>query len=230
MAAGLAPAFALLVVGSLRDAFLAGGANGYDYFSTYTVLALVLAGGYVVVRGRVRGAGHAARDSERLQHEVAQRMKELRAATIAAQAANLAKSQFLTAVSHELRTPLTAMLGYTQLLEDELKTQLAPRQHEFFETIQTSGDRLLAMINDLPQITPELTANESNGATGTATLDLRGLESDRTRLPDRVAPPPPPAVSCRSQEAAKSQSVNSQKPLTNVCFIRLPVRGQAADD
>src|SRR5690606_31367284 len=36
------------------------------------------------------------------------------------------------------------------------------------------------LINHLPQITPELTANESNGATGTATLDLRGLTSDRT--------------------------------------------------
>jgi iron complex outermembrane recepter protein len=40
--------------------------------------------------------------------------------------------------------------------------------------------RVEDLINDLPQITPELTANESNGATGTATLDLRGLESDRT--------------------------------------------------
>jgi outer membrane receptor protein involved in Fe transport len=40
--------------------------------------------------------------------------------------------------------------------------------------------RVEDLINDLPQITPEFTANESNGATGTATLDLRGLESSRT--------------------------------------------------
>lgn len=40
--------------------------------------------------------------------------------------------------------------------------------------------RVEDLINDLPQITPELSANESNGATGTATLDLRGLGSDRT--------------------------------------------------
>lgn len=40
--------------------------------------------------------------------------------------------------------------------------------------------RVEDLINDLPQIVPELTANESNGATGTATLDLRGLDSDRT--------------------------------------------------
>ncbi|MEX2495740.1 MAG: TonB-dependent receptor [Woeseia sp.] len=40
--------------------------------------------------------------------------------------------------------------------------------------------RVEDLVNDLPQITPELSANESNGATGTATLDLRGLGSDRT--------------------------------------------------
>ncbi|HEX2139128.1 MAG TPA: TonB-dependent receptor plug domain-containing protein, partial [Woeseiaceae bacterium] len=40
--------------------------------------------------------------------------------------------------------------------------------------------RVEDLVNDLPQITPELTANEANGATGTATLDLRGLGSDRT--------------------------------------------------
>jgi outer membrane receptor protein involved in Fe transport len=40
--------------------------------------------------------------------------------------------------------------------------------------------RVEDLVNDLPQVVPELTANESNGATGTATLDLRGLGSDRT--------------------------------------------------
>jgi len=40
--------------------------------------------------------------------------------------------------------------------------------------------RVEDMLNDLPQIVPSLTANESNGATGTATLDLRGLGADRT--------------------------------------------------
>jgi outer membrane receptor protein involved in Fe transport len=45
---------------------------------------------------------------------------------------------------------------------------------------QRGVTRVEDLINDLPQITPELSANESNGATGTATLDLRGLGSDRT--------------------------------------------------
>jgi len=48
------------------------------------------------------------------------------------------------------------------------------------ELVQRGVTRVEDFINDLPQITPELTSNESNGATGTATLDLRGLGSDRT--------------------------------------------------
>src|SRR5690606_30039830 len=40
--------------------------------------------------------------------------------------------------------------------------------------------RVEDLVNDLPQMTPEFTSNDSNGATGTATLDLRGLGSDRT--------------------------------------------------
>ena len=40
--------------------------------------------------------------------------------------------------------------------------------------------RVEDLVNDLPQVVPELTANDSNGSTGTATLDLRGLGSNRT--------------------------------------------------
>ncbi len=47
--------------------------------------------------------------------------------------------------------------------------------------LQFSGvTRVEDLVNDLPQVVPELTANDSNGSTGTATLDLRGLGSDRT--------------------------------------------------
>ncbi|WP_405234414.1 TonB-dependent receptor domain-containing protein [Lentisalinibacter salinarum] len=49
------------------------------------------------------------------------------------------------------------------------------------EEINSRGiTRVEDLLNDLPQITPELTSGEANGATGTATLDLRGLGSDRT--------------------------------------------------
>lgn len=48
------------------------------------------------------------------------------------------------------------------------------------EFVRRGITRVEDLTNDLPQVTPELSANESNGATGTATLDLRGLGSDRT--------------------------------------------------
>lgn len=48
------------------------------------------------------------------------------------------------------------------------------------EFVHRGITRVEDLTNDLPQVTPELSSNESNGATGTATLDLRGLGSDRT--------------------------------------------------
>jgi signal transduction histidine kinase len=68
----------------------------------------------------------------------------------AAQAANVAKSRFLSSMSHELRTPLTAVLGFTQLA----KNPLLPKEErlEFLETISKSGEHLLRVINDILDI------------------------------------------------------------------------------
>lgn len=72
---------------------------------------------------------------------------ELRKATDEAIAANLSKSTFLSNMSHEIRTPMNAILGYSQLLQDD--DNLTKAQYENLKTINKSGEHLLALINDI---------------------------------------------------------------------------------
>ncbi len=73
--------------------------------------------------------------------------RALEAARDAADAASRAKSYFLASVSHELRTPLNGILGYTQILRRE--PGLSERQREGLRVIHESADHLLALINDV---------------------------------------------------------------------------------
>ncbi len=68
---------------------------------------------------------------------------------LAAEAANSAKTLFLSRISHELRTPLNAVLGFSQLLETDPAMKPLPAQRQQLKMIREAGEHLLAMIGDL---------------------------------------------------------------------------------
>ena len=118
----------------------------------------------MLVDGRAAGLVWSFRDvSERVQRElelegyrndleqkVAERTRELAVAKDLAESSNRAKSAFLANMSHELRTPLNAILGFAQLLEFD--GQMSPLSRQRVATINRAGNHLLALINDVLEL------------------------------------------------------------------------------
>ncbi len=98
---------------------------------------------------------------------------ELGRAKKAAEAANRAKSTFLANMSHEIRTPMNAILGFSQLLRRD--PEATPRQIQQIETINRSGEHLLALINDILDMAK---AEAGRTTLNTSILNLLSLIDD----------------------------------------------------
>jgi signal transduction histidine kinase/CheY-like chemotaxis protein len=90
------------------------------------------------------------RSRDELEEMVAQRTAQLEAAKRNAESASEAKTAFLANMSHELRTPLNAVLGFTELMR--IDPEVTPKQMESLEIITRSGEHLLALINNVLEI------------------------------------------------------------------------------
>lgn len=112
-----------------------------EHWMAFTLACFTAA---IIIAGRL--TARSLSQSTELRMRLAIALDEAEASRRVAENANQAKSQFLANMSHELRTPMHAILSFSQLGSNKTDDR---KLASYFERIQTSGDRLLALINDL---------------------------------------------------------------------------------
>ena len=120
--------------------------NMIVFFATAGFFALSIIGIILLLLRKARKAEAvaklAANDTQKLNDKLQIALKK-------AEDASLAKTRFLNNMSHDIRTPMNVILGYTQLMEDELKGKGLPETLEHLEKLQQSGNLLLSIINNV---------------------------------------------------------------------------------
>ena len=130
-----------------------------------------------------------------LEQRVAERTQELVAAKERAERADSVKSSFLSMMSHELRTPLNSILGFTDVILQRFSGPLTPEQERQLGIVRDSSMHLLALINDV--------------------LDVSRIEAGQLRL--EVGPVDLPDLLRRRMQAFEAQA--SAKGLALECRI-----------
>jgi PAS domain S-box-containing protein len=157
----------------------------------------------------IRDISERRKTEERLREMQQNYTRELEARNREVERANQLKSEFLASMSHELRTPLHTVIGFAELLSEELEGPLNEKQKRFLNHIHTDSTHLLALINDI--------------------LDISKIESGRVELRREVFDV---AVvlreilsSVHQQAAAKSIAIDASPSLSATIFAdRLRVK------
>jgi signal transduction histidine kinase len=100
------------------------------------VLTLGVMCAQAIMRAHLRAAEKTASHASVLAQEVAE-------------LANKSKAHYLATISHDLRTPMNAVIGYTQLIADEIYGPITPLQREHLERISASGKHLLGLVEQI---------------------------------------------------------------------------------
>jgi len=120
--------------------------NMLAFIVTAGFLSLVIIGIILVLLRKARKAEAvaklAANDTQKLNDKLEIALKK-------AEDASFAKTRFLNNMSHDIRTPMNAILGYAQLMEDEMKGKDLPETSEYLKKLQQSGNLLLSIINNV---------------------------------------------------------------------------------
>ena len=120
--------------------------NMLAFFVTAGVFVITIIGIILVLLQKARKAEAvaklAANDTQKLNDKLEIALKK-------AEDASLAKTRFLNNMSHDIRTPMNAILGYAQLMEDNLKGKNLPETSEYLKKLQQSGNLLLSIINNV---------------------------------------------------------------------------------